>query len=105
MMTDQYPAVVYLLAAHGRAQATEPVRVAFEREILAEHEGTWSTGEPEYGYHHEKAIVGPTGRTRYVEVRDDEPIPPYMCTSCSAGGFPCGVWIGLAKAWGWEEQK
>ena len=39
-----------LIAGHASPD-TVLRRVAAEREILAEHEGTWSTGEPEYGYH------------------------------------------------------
>lgn len=87
-------------------QANSPravlLRVAQERDILAEHAGTWTSGEPEYEHHHE-VMVGPTGRTRYVEVEDDEPIPPYMCITCEAAGWPCRTVLGLAKAWGWED--
>ena len=102
MMTDLHPAVTYLLAAHARS--VDACRVAAEREILAEHEGTWASGEPEYDYHFEKAIVGPTGRTRYIEERNAEPNPPYLCTSCTDGGWPCRTVLGLAKAWGWEAK-
>lgn len=146
-MTEQHPAVVYLLAAHERAEKvarlagrpaldhcpSDPVefvigmndlstpavraaeahirlhspdivlgRVAAEREILAEHAGTWPEGEPEYGYH-SVPMVGPTGRTRYVDVRDDEPTPPYWCAACSDMA-PCRTVLLLAQAWGWEAE-
>ena len=91
--------VLHHRAVHlGLTTAQELAEDAAERECSGE-EGFCDA----HGYHHEP-MVGPTGRTRYVEVRDDEPIAPYMCTSCSAGGLPCGVWIGLAKAWGWEAE-
>ena len=146
MMTDQHPAVAYLLAAHERAVAAARVatqgrwvadggsvyvghptdlvvdwaygdnaehialhdpasallRVEAEREILDEHAGTWGSGEPEYDYHYERAIVGPSGRTRYVEERSAEPNPPYICTTCPGYGYPCRTVLLLAKAWGWE---
>lgn len=77
-------------------------RVVAERGILAEHAGTWASGEPEYSHHHE-VVVGANGRTRYIEVDDDDPIEPYMCITCEAPGWPCRTVLGLAKAWGWKE--
>jgi hypothetical protein len=76
-------------------------RVVKARELLTEHAGTWASGEPEYDYHHETAI-GATGRTRYIEVASDEPIDPYMCTTCQQPGYPCRTVLLLAEAWGWE---
>jgi hypothetical protein len=77
-------------------------RVTAERAILAEHAPTWPSGEPEYGHHHE-TVIGEHGRTRYVEVRDDEPTPPYWCACCSAMA-PCRTVLAVAAGWGWTEE-
>jgi hypothetical protein len=90
-----------LIAEHANP-STVLLRVAAERDLLAEHAGTWASGEPEYDHHHE-VVVGANGRTRYIEVDDDDPIQPYMCITCEVGGWPCRTVLGLAKAWGWKE--
>lgn len=98
---DEAEANLWHIALHDPASVL--LRVAEERNILAEHAGTWAAGEPEYDHHYETAI-GPTGRTRYIRVADDTPVPPYMCATCPDPGWPCRTVLGLAKAWGWKEQ-
>lgn len=77
-------------------------RVQAERAVLALHEPAWPSGEPEYDHHHE-TVIGEHGRTRYVEVRDDEPIPAYWCACCSAPA-PCQTLLAVAAGWGWTEE-
>lgn len=75
-------------------------RIQADQAVMALHEPTWPTGEPEYDHHHE-TVIGEHGRTRYVEVRDDEPVPPYWCACCSTPA-PCPTLLALAAGWGWE---
>lgn len=89
------------IALHDPASVLR--RVAVERQILAEHQPTWSDGEPEFDYHHEAVISKETGRTRYIDVRNDKPVAPYWCRSCQAQA-PCRTVLLLAQAWGWTEE-
>lgn len=81
-MPDQCPAVTYLLAAHERAEATDPVRVEAERETLAEH-----------------AVTQPWRRCR-VCISDRDGYPE----SWTGDPWPCRTVLLLAKAWGWEAE-
>jgi hypothetical protein len=78
-MTDQHPAVVYLLAAHERSDDAR--RVEAEREILAEHSES-----------NADCNTCVDGRWGY-------PIYP----NSSPQHYPCRTVLLLAKAWGWEE--
>lgn len=107
-MTDQHPAVVYLLAAHARSGDT--CRVAAEREILAEHAGNWATVEwPHDQNGRGEAVVcarcqnaeHTDWRVMYFEdagVLPDDFVAPYVL-------WPCRTVLGLAKAWGWEAGR
>lgn len=91
-----------LIADHASPDAVLR-RVAAEQTILALHQPTWPTGEPEYDHHHE-TVIGEHGRTRYIEVRDDEPTPPYWCACCSTTA-PCATLLALAAGWDWEAES
>lgn len=128
-VTDQHPAVVYLLAAHERAErlaraasgepfmrdrdlwgprvvisdysrlieehadpATVLVRVAAEREILAEHE-PFTTAEPGSGF------------LSWCDTCQSEEAAMYSAHySGQPQLYPCRTVLLLAKAWGWEAE-
>jgi len=79
-----------LIAEHANPRAVL-LRVAAERDILAEHEARPGLGSVDEGWLH---------------------TPSFVCAICAPAWFqghpqrapwPCRTVLGLAKAWGWEE--